>query len=349
MQMINLLETIHIDNIINFCIVLSIILGFKIFSPIFSRIIILIFHKIFRIKNRVVESSFYSPLKTFFVVTGFYIGIRYLNISAKTISLVNKVYRIIIIMIIAKGLANNFEINSTFLKKLEKRDSFNNEGFNKFVAKILKVLIYIVAGFMIITELGYDLGGLVTGLGVGSAVVALAAQDFVKSVIGGFAIITDKPFEIGDFIETDKYQGTVIDITFRSVRIKATDNTVINIPNSIITTSPVINWSKIDKRRFSTTLRISLDSSKEKIEKAVSKVKTVLVADNHIVKNTARVYLDSIESDCNKIIVYAYINTSDYEEYMKYKEEINCNILEVLNSENISLVYPTQKVYTEDG
>ena len=59
------------------------------------------------------------------------------------------------------------------------------------------------------------------------------------------------------------------------------------------------------------------------------------------------VHLDSIENDANIIWIVAYINTSDYSEFCQMKEEVNCDILSVLERENIELVYPTQKVYTK--
>ena len=268
----NLINFFSIDVIIKYAIFFTIILGFKIFSPVFSRIVIFVFHKFFRMKSKIADSSFYRPLKTFCALTGLYIGILFLNFPSSIVFWVRKIYRILIILIFANGLANTFNENSGLFKKFEESSSFNNDGLNRFIGKILRVLIYIVAGFMILSDLNYDLGGLVTGLGIGSAVVALAAQDFVKSIIGGFSILTDKPFIIGDFIEVDKYQGTVIDITFRSVRVKTVDNAIVNIPNSVVTTSYVVNLSRMEQRRFSATLRLGLGVSKATLERAISKV-----------------------------------------------------------------------------
>ena len=84
----------------------------------------------------------------------------------------------------------------------------------------IKFLIYAIAVFIIIFEMGYDLSGLITGLGIGSVVLTLAAQDMIKSLLGGFFIFTDKPFKVGDFIKFSTYEGTVEDITFRSTKIR---------------------------------------------------------------------------------------------------------------------------------
>ena len=283
-----------------------------------------------------------------FVITliGFGLAIHFLKMPVGVVNLYYKIFKTLLILAIAKALSNSLKPDSTFFTKLEANTNFNgNEALNAFIGKILKALIYIVAAFMILSDFNYDLGGLATGLGLGSAVVALAAQDFVKSLIGGFTIITDKPFEIGDYIEVGTFQGTVIDITFRSTRLKAVNNTEISLPNSVIVTEYVKNWSKLEQRRLDMKLRISLNSNTETINRCISKIKTVLKAHPNILEETVVVYFDSIGSDANVISLYAYMNTADYAKYLAVKEEVNCDILSVLERENIELVYPTQKVY----
>ena len=67
-------------------------------------------------------------------------------------------------------------------------------------------------------------------------------QDTVKSLLSGVIILTDKPFDIGDYIVVDTFAGTVEDITFRTTRIRKLDNTIVTLPNSILADSEIINW-----------------------------------------------------------------------------------------------------------
>lgn len=342
------MTSLNVNSTITYATALAIILGARLISPIITHIIIYIFHKLFKVDNKIVNSGFYEPIKFIITVLGFGIAIYYLQLPKGVINLYNKVFRSLLVLAIAKALANCLNPDSTFFTKLESSTKFNgNEALNSFLGKILKIIIYIVAAFVILKDFGYDLGGLATGLGIGSAVVALAFQDFVKSLIGGFTILTDKPFEIGDYIEVGVFQGTVIDITFRSTRIRATNNAIISLPNSVIVSEYVKNWSRLENRRLEMRLRLNLNSNTETIQRCISKLKTVLKANNNVIEDTVMVHLDSIENDANIIWIVAYINTSDYSEFCQMKEEINCDILSVLERENIELVYPTQKVYTK--
>lgn len=344
--MSEILNVLDVDSVLKYSTALAIILGMRLFCPIISQIIIAIFHKIFKIKTKAYESGFYGPLKFLFTLIGFGVAIHFLKLPEGIINLYNKVFKILFILATAKALTNCLTPDSTFFTKLESTTRFNgNEALNSFISKILKAIIYMLATFMILSDLNYDLGGLVAGLGIGSAALALAAQDFVKSLIGGFSIISDKTFEIGDFIEIGEYQGTVIDITFRSTRIKANNNAIIAVPNSVIVTEYVKNWSKLENRRLELRLRIGLETSTETINRCISKLKTMLKTNENVVEETVSVVLESIESDANVIWIITHINTTDYNEFLRIREEINCSILDVLERENIELVYPTQKVY----
>lgn len=341
-----ILKILDINSVLMYSTALAIVLGMKLFSPIIARIIILIFHKAFKIKTKVTESGFYGPLKFIIAVIGFGISIYFLKLPIGVINLYKKIFKILAVIATAKALGNSLGANSTFFNKLESKTNFNgNEALNSFISKILKSIIYLIAAFIILKDFNIDLSGLIAGLGIGSAAIALAAQDFVKSIIGGFAIIADQTFEIGDFIEVGTFQGTVIDITFRSTKIKAANNTITSMPNSVIITEYVRNWSKLENRRLEMSLRISLNSSTETINRALSKLKTVLKNHENINSETVRVFLDRIDSDANIIGITTYMDTADYDEYLRIKEDINCKILEVLERENIELVYPTQKVY----
>ncbi len=344
--MSEILKMFDINNILRYSTALAIVLGMKLFSPIIARIIILIFHKTFKINTKVIESGFYGPVKFITTIIGIGIAINFLNLPVEIISFYYKILRILVIMAIAKAFGNSLNPQATFFTKLETKTNFKgNEALNSFISKILKSIIYLIAAFIILKDFNIDLSGVIAGLGIGSAAIALAAQDFVKSIIGGFAIIADQTFEIGDFIEVGDFQGTVVDITFRSTKIKAVNNTITSMPNSVIITEYVRNWSKLESRRLEMSLRINLNSSTETINKTISNIKTMLKTHKKINSETVKVFLDKIDNDANIIGITTYMNTSDYDEYIKIKEDINCKILEILEKENIELVYPTQKVY----
>ena len=351
-EIINLIKSVNVEYLIKYAEIIIIILGFQIIGPIVSRIIISIVHKLMKSEKKATESGFYKPLKYFFYVLGFYISIYTLGTTKGIEKLADKALRIIVIVLLAKGIADSLNPDSpifNIINKNSKKEN-NNDALNLFLSKVLKTLVYIIMAFVVITEFGYDLSGLAAGLGIASAAVALAAQDIVKSLIGGFTIITDRPFDIGDYIEIGGgvYTGTVVDITFRSTRLKVINNSIITIPNSLLVSEYIVNWNKLESRMIETNLRISLESTTEQINRCISKIITVLNTNDIVLEDTTEVHLDRIGEDCNNIFVRTYISITDYSEYLKAKDKILCDILDVLERENIELVYPTQTVYAKN-
>lgn len=345
-EILEAFKNLSLENIIDIGIGLAIIVIFKILSSSFAYIIVKMFK--FKVKDRkkIKENGFYKPLRTFFVVLGIYIGAMALKLPEDIFSVVTKIFKICIIMLTAKGFANLFDSSSeTFSKIREKLHIEGTDTTINFFSKIAKGLIYIVAAFIVIAEFGYDLSGLATGLGISSVVIALAAQDIAKSFLAGLSIISDRPFDIGDYIEVDTFAGTVEDITFRTTRIRDINNQIIVLPNSFLTTASIINGTKREKRRYNLLLTLELNTPLEKVADLTENIKLTLNTNSHVLKENIRVFFDTISANGIDLSVSFYTDILDFEEFLKFKEEINYTLLEIVEQKHIELAYPSQSIY----
>lgn len=205
--------------------------------------------------------------------------------------------------------------------------------------------VYIVAGFLIISELHYDIGSLVTGLGLTSVVIALAAQDLVGSLLSGMAIASDKPFAIGDFVKIGTYEGTVTEVKFRCTRIRTVDDTIVTVQNSTITSTEVVNYTKMTKRRQDIVLNLSFETNSEVLEGLAVKLKSILEAEEDVIDNSVRVYFDNIGSDGVKMKIYLYTPIVNYDDFLEFKTRMNLVVIKTLEMENIRIAYPGENVY----
>ena len=218
----------------------------------------------------------------------------------------------------------------------------------EFVLKVTRVLIYIVAIFLVLTILEINLTGLIAGLGLGGVIVTLAAQDTAKNLFGGVVIFIDKPFVVGDWIEMDNYEGTIEDITFRTTRIRTFENALVNIPNAIIADASVTNWSKMEKRRYKTNLCVELDTPLEKLELLKAKIEKMLQERESVFDDSIIVRFDQITDNGINVLIYTYTNSVDYASYLKEVEDINIKIMKILREENVELAYDTKTVYVKN-
>ena len=71
--------------------------------------------------------------------------------------------------------------------------------------------------------------------------VGFASQDILKNIFGGITIILDRPFKVGDKIETAKYYGEVVEIGLRSTRLITADDSLVTVPNGELMNQSVAN------------------------------------------------------------------------------------------------------------
>ena len=323
-----------------FILVISIIL-----SGVFSYWII----KLFNLKNKdkkIKKSAFYNPLKIFFILIGFYIAVSTLQLPESLMNIISKCMKIIIILLAAKGISNIVSPKSLLFEKLQKNEKYkDNKASLIFVSKIIKVIVYIIAVFIIISEFGYNLNGIVTGLGLGSVVIALAAQDIAKSLLAGTVILLDKPFEIGDFVKIKDFSGTVENIKFRSTRIRLLDGSLLNVPNEILMTETIENYNKIKKRRYETNLELMLNTDLQKVENIIKIFKKELEKIDGVIEGTVEVHFNTITENGMNVFIYLYTSETEYNKYLELKQRVNLKIMELLEENGISLAYKSQDIY----
>lgn len=349
---IEAIKNIQKEQIIDILIGILVYILFRVLSKSLAYITIKIFKPKARSKKEIRKHGFYHPLIVFYAVLGAYIGILFLRtplgISIKVMEAINKIFKIAVIILFANGLANSLTTHSNLVNRLkEKINPDVEDSMFKFTLKAIRVLIYIVAGFLIITGLGYNLNGLVAGLGLGSVVVTLAAQDTAKNLFSGLVIFLDKPFIVGDWIEVDKYEGTVEDITFRSTRVRTFENSLLNIPNSVIANEAIINWSKMEKRKNKVNLCLDLDTPLEKVQIVQNRIKELLKQHDDVIDDTIIVRFDKITDNGINLMVSSYTNSIDYASFIEEKEKINFKIMQILREENVELAYDTKTVFVK--
>jgi len=346
--LIDSIDVNHLLKLFDLQIAVGICLVFLLLRGFFASVIIKGYYAIIKSDRTPKESGMYKPLKIMFLLLGFYFAINVLPTNTQVLYVMNKILRIVVIIFVTKLITNAINVDSYIYKKLAKGPG--NRTVNIFLCRIARFIIWMISLFICVNELGYKLdglGGIAAGLGIGSAGIALAAQDLIKGIISGFVILTDKPFKIGDWVEIGSHQGTVIDITFRSVRIKSYNNSIITIPNSTITSEYIVNWNKLTSRRYDCVLNLSLDTTSDQIRAVVKKIKMVLENHEAVIKDTVQVNFNAISQSSADILIFMYIKETNYAKFLAIKQEILCLLLETLESENIELAYPTQTVYVK--
>ena len=140
--------------------------------------------------------------------------------------------------------------------------------------------------------MGFNVTSLIASLGIGGIALAFGAKETLSNLFGGLNIIADQPFSVGDYISCKKIEGTVQDIGFRSTKIKTFYDSVVTIPNALISDSIIDNLGKRQYRRVRFTLDITYNTPGEKIESFVSSITDIIKQHPLTKKDSFQCYFD---------------------------------------------------------
>lgn len=292
--------------------------------------------------------AYEKPLQWLFVIIGVYVAVDYFPYLSQENELFLKIIKSSIVILIVWGLANLTTVTSSVFARINKRGNVHlDDILIPFISKGLRFVI-IAIGISIIAEVfGYGISGFVAGLGLGGLAFALAAQDALSNLFGGFVIITERPFSIDDWILTPSVEGTVEDITFRSTKVRTFGQALVTVPNSTLANEPITNWSQMGKRRVSFRLRVTYDSPIENVRNVVNRINTLLRDDPEIHQETIFVTFDEFKDNGAEIMLYFFTKTTAWGEYLKVKEKINYKIVDILQEEDVSIAIPSRRLYAD--
>mgnify|MGYP001261146434 CR=1 FL=1 len=147
-----------------------------------------------------------------------------------------------------------------------------------------RLAVVIVGIFVLAGLVGINLNGLIAGLGITGLALALAAKDSVANIFGAISIIIDQPFNVGDWIIVDGIEGEVITIGLRTTMIRTGNDTIVTMPNSNITNSPVENFTMRRFRRIRPTFEFEEDSDEGSLKKFCDSLCEQVLADPRATK-----------------------------------------------------------------
>lgn len=217
---------------------------------------------------------------------------------------------------------------------VQDKDLANHQLFF-FFKDFIKVLIGILGLLLILKyTFNYDVKGLVTGLSIVGAAVALALKESLENLIASVIIFFDKPFATGDVVKVNNVTGTVEKIGLRSTRIRSDAKTYITVPNKQMVDSIVDNQSNRTQRKAELRLEIRPATPPQKVQQLLSGLKEILT--NQEIENF-NLFLNDISAAALIINAEYFTAPDDATTFQNIKQKVNLQVLTLLDSLGIEV------------
>jgi small-conductance mechanosensitive channel len=209
---------------------------------------------------------------------------------------------------------------------------------------LISVTLFIIAGILILANLGVDVTGLLAGLGIGGIAIGLAAQGIFSDLFAALSILFDRPFRRGDIVKWENNVGVVEAIGLKSTRIRAQTGEEIIVSNANLLSKELHNHARVTDRRVIQPLSLvyhtppdtcaALPGLLEEALNALPKTKFI------------RCGLDGFAPSNLDFVLHYDLKVARIEELLDLKHAANLAILKLFAEHGIAFAYPTQTTYT---
>lgn len=319
---------------------------------IFAKLIVFKIKKVVKKTGNKVDDQLFdslaSPLKILPIIFVFILIELFVNSDSHLGLFLKKINQTLVTIFVFWLLHQSLAPLSQAFQKLEELFS---KALVVWLTRSLKYLIIFLGTVAVLETWGIKIGPVIAGLGLFGVAVALGAQDLFKNLISGIMIIFEKRFELNDIIEVPGHAvGSVEHIGFRSTLIRQFDSTPISIPNYVFSDTSIINFSDRKLRRINWIIGLTYETSVKQLKDICQEIEgTIRANNNFIVNENYKLYVnvEKFNDSSIDVLITAFTNTNDWDNYLKIKEELVFTIKEIVESNQSSFAFPSHSIYVE--
>lgn len=289
-----------------------------------------------------------QPMSAFVLVVGLFLAAMALSLPPEIDGFLVRAFQAATMTIVFWGFLRVIDTAADILSEIAQRRNASIFPFIPLIKRAARIFLIIIGVIVVIQNLGYSVGSLLAGLGIGGLAIALAAQESLGNFFGSVSIAADRPFKIGDWIQVgDKVDGDVEDIGLRSTKVRTWAKSQLTIPNKVLANEIIENWSRMPKRRVKQVVGVTYETCPDDMEGLVEDIRGLLRDDEGVDQNFILVNFTDFGASSLDILVYYFTTTTKWLEHMDIRQRINLKIMRAVAARGLSVAFPTRTVYFE--
>lgn len=205
---------------------------------------------------------------------------------------------------------------------------------------IINVVIFAIAGIVILDNLGVNVTALVAGLGIGGIAIGLAAQGIFSDLFAALSILFDKPFVRGDVITVDTLTGTVEAIGLKTTRIRSLSGELVSVSNAKLLDNRIHNLAAIRRRRVVMMIGVIYQTPPEVLESLPAEIEKL--AEPIPLVTFSQAFLTNFAASSIDIEIIFHVETAGAKEMMAARQAFMFRLVRRFAELGVDFAYPTQ-------
>lgn len=208
---------------------------------------------------------------------------------------------------------------------------------------MVTIALAVIAAVIILDNIGVNVTALVAGLGVGGIAIGLAAQGIFSDLFAALSIIFDKPFQKGDSIMFDGFDGSVEATGLKTTRLRSITGEQVIVSNANLLDKQLRNLTRLTKRRIRFPIGVIYQTTPEQLD-AIPDIFKSIVEDLGFYYVRCG-FIGFGDSSLNFRMEFE-IFSARWEEVFKGRNDVGLAIVKRFAEEGIEFAYPTQMNFT---
>lgn len=278
----------------------------------------------------------------FFPVMAFYIATRRLEFSDSAGKYIT-IFCLSVLVFQAVKIASELIVFFFTRNQREEACDLAARNTNRNIVMLVKLGLWSAGVLFILDNAGFNVGTFIAGLGIGGVAIALASQAILGDTFSSFAISLDKPFEPGDFIVVDDFQGTIEQIGLKTTRIRSLSGEMLVFSNTDLCKSRLRNFKKMNERRVVIRIGITYETSFENVKRVPDMLRAIVEEQKDV--HVDRVHFASYGDSALIYEMVYFVHSREMSIHMDIQQQINFRIFEEFQKAGISMAYPTRTLH----
>lgn len=236
-------------------------------------------------------------------------------------------------------------VSDVFERRAAKTDTKLDDQLVPLLRKTAKTVVVGFGIIFVLQNMDVDVTSLVAVGSLATLGFSLAAQDTVSNLFGSLSIFADRPFQIGDWVVVGGVEGVVEEVGMRSTRIRTFYNSVVTMPNSKVTVTPVDNYGARQYRRTNVSVGLTYSTTPEQMQAFCEGCRAILKANPKVRKDYYEVHFKGFGESSLDVMLYFFFEVDSWSEELRQRHNVYLEIMRLARELGVDFAFPTRTLH----
>jgi len=288
------------------------------------------------------------PIGTIAMAGVLWWSLRFLSFGAHTNQVAYAAIRVVAAVSVVIVLYRIVDVVADmFGRKAAATETKLDDQLVPLIRRSVKAIVVAIGIIFVLQNMDVDVTSLLAMGTVGTLAISFAAKDMIANLFGSVAVFTDRPFHVGDWVKIGDIEGVVEEVGMRSTRVRTFYNSLVTMPNSMITVTPIDNYGARQYRRCSITLSLTYDTTAEQMQAFCDGCRAILQANPAVRQDYYEVHFAAFGAASLDVMLYFFFEVESWTAELRERHNVYLEFLRLARELGVEYAFPTQTLHVD--